>query len=128
MVKHIPELEKEVENLVQRKEELLSRMSRQREDYDDYHVGKRRKAERNETSSSAAVIISSVGGEEVVVQISALKAADKGILSEALNKRELDDKLVLINASSFQSIGDRVFHSLHFKVLTMRMIAYTYPN
>ena len=115
MVKYIPELQKEVERLAQKKEELSSRMIRQREDCEDYHVGKRRKMERAETSSSAAVTISPVGGKEVVVQITALKA-DKGILSEALDKLELGHGLLLLNASSFQSSGDRIFHSLHFQV------------
>ncbi|KAF1002717.1 transcription factor bHLH100-like [Apium graveolens] len=114
VVKYIPELKNEVESLVQKKEELSSRMCRQREDNADYQVGKRRKVERKETSSSASVTISPVGCNEVVVQISSLKA-DKGLLSEALNKLELGDGLFLFNASSFQSVGDIAFHSLHFQ-------------
>ncbi|KAK1366018.1 Transcription factor ORG2 [Heracleum sosnowskyi] len=115
VVKYIPELQKEVEILIQKKEELSSRMCRQREDSTDYQVGKRRKVERNkETSLSAAVTISPVGCNEVVVQISALQG-NKGLLSEALSKLELGDGLFLLNASSFQSIGDRIFHTLHFQ-------------
>lgn len=105
VVKYIPELQKEVERLVQKKEELSLRMCRQREDSADCQVRKRRKVERKETSSSAAVTISPIEGSEVVVQISALKA-NKGLLSEALNKLELGDGLFLLNASSFQSTGD----------------------
>ncbi|KAK1366016.1 Transcription factor ORG2 [Heracleum sosnowskyi] len=114
VVEYIPELQKEVERLVQKKEELSSRMCRQREDSADYQVGKRRKVERKETSLSAAVTISPVGCNEVIVQISAIEG-NKGLLSEALSKLELGDGLFLLNASSFQSIGDRIFHTLHFQ-------------
>lgn len=122
VVKYIPELQKEVERLVQKKEEISSRISRQQEDVVLNHLEKRRKITIGRSLS--AITVSPVGSKEVIIHISSLKA-NKSLLSETLHNLEEEDGLVLLNASSFESIGEKVFHNLHFQVLTAYIYIFT---
>ncbi|KAM7505247.1 hypothetical protein LguiB_004151 [Lonicera macranthoides] len=116
VLKYIPELQKEVEGLVQKKEELSSRISRQQEN--SIPPQKRRRKcstfTNNSGISSSFVSTSQINGSEIMVQISTIKA-NKSLLYEALHKME-EDGLLLLNASSFESIEEMVFHNLHFQV------------
>ncbi|MCD9643330.1 hypothetical protein HAX54_030732 [Datura stramonium] len=52
--------------------------------------------------------------QKVLVQISTTQENDFPI-SEAFGSLEEDHDLILLNASSFKSFGDKIFHSLHFQ-------------
>ena len=109
MVKYIPELQQQVEVLIQKKEELISRISRQDEQIDQ--ANERQIAGR---SSLSAVSVSWLNDREVMIQISTFKV-HMNPLAEILPNLEKDGFLVL-NASSFESYGGRVFHNLHLQV------------
>ncbi|GMY31650.1 transcription factor ORG2-like [Fagus crenata] len=114
MVKYIPELQQQVEVLIQKKEELISRISRQDEQIDQ--ANERQIAGR---SSLSAVSVSWLNDREVMIQISTFKV-HMNPLAEILPNLEKDGFLVL-NASSFESYGGRVFHNLHLQVLSKKL-------
>lgn len=109
-LKYLPELQQQVERLVQRKEELLSKLSKQGGIIHQEN-------QRNDTvySSLSSVSASQLSDREVVVHISTYKN-HKSPLSEILLTLE-EDGLVLKNSSSFESFGDRVFYNLHLQVM-----------
>ncbi|KAK2980425.1 hypothetical protein RJ640_007309 [Escallonia rubra] len=115
VVKYIPDLQKEVERLVQKKEELSSRIPWQE---DLAHAKKRRKG--TVRSSSSTVSATPLGDREVVLQIFTAEA-NNSQLCEALQILE-EDGFCLLNASSFQSSGERVFYSLHLQVFIITSI------
>ena len=110
VVKYIPELQQQVERLIRKKEELLSKISRQG---DVIH----QENQRNGTlgSSFASVSATMLSDREIVVQISTFKAHESPLSELLLNLEEYG--LVVINASSFESFGGRVFYNLHLQVL-----------
>ena len=110
VVKYIPELQQQVERLIRKKEELLSKISRQG---DVIH----QENQRNGTlgSSLASVSATMLSDREIVVQISTFKAHESPLSELLLNLEEYG--LVVINASSFESFGGRVFYNLHLRVL-----------
>lgn len=112
VLKYIPELQQQVEGLIRRRDELLSRMSKQE------NVMKEEKqvksTARINRSSSSAVSTSRLSDCEVSVQISTLKSTRNSI-SQILQSLE-EDGLEILNASSFESYGGRVFYNLHLQV------------
>ncbi|KAK1578342.1 hypothetical protein Q3G72_029484 [Acer saccharum] len=104
-LKYISELEQQVENLIQKKEELLSRKG-------DviHHQEKQRK--RRVGSSLFSISVSRLSNNEVVIQISTYKL-HKNPLSEILLHLEDDHGFLLMDASSFESSGARLFYTLH---------------
>lgn len=66
-------------------------------------------------SSSSAVSTSRLSDGEVSVQISTLKSTHN-VISQILQSLE-EDGLEILNASSFESYGGRVFYNLHLQVL-----------
>ncbi|CAK9188489.1 unnamed protein product [Ilex paraguariensis] len=111
VLKYVPELQKEVEKLVQKKEELVSRISRQ-EELVQYSGKEREVAIQNSLSSVSASL---VGDREVLIQISTLGINKGLLLSEALMSLE-EDGLLLLHASNFESFVERVFYNLHLQV------------
>ncbi|CAK9188491.1 unnamed protein product [Ilex paraguariensis] len=113
MLKYIPELQKELEKLVQKKEELVSRTSRQ----DELVIKSGNKRKVAIKKSLSAVSVSLVGNtdREVLIQMSSVGVDEGPSLSEALIKLE-EDGLLLLNASTFQSFGERVVYNLHLLV------------
>ena len=116
VLKYIPELQKEVEGLIQKREELLLRNnSRQRGT--DLQVKQENNCDKMKIiSTSRAISLSSfsssqLNDKEVALQISSYNL-DKNPLSEMLHNLEEDGFLVL-NSSSFESFGGRIFHCLH---------------
>jgi len=107
VVKYIPELQEQVEGLIQKKEELVSRISRQEQQTRHENPRQQLQAQR----SSSAVAASWLNDREVMIQISTYKSP----LSEILLHLE-EDGLQLLNSSSFESFGGRVFHNLHLQV------------
>lgn len=109
-MKYIPEIQQEVERLIKKKEELLSKISRQG---DIIHQENQRNCIVNESPLSA-VSATRFSDKEIGVQISTFKVHGS-LISEVL--LYLEDELLVINASSFESSGGRVFYNLHLQVL-----------
>uniref|UniRef100_A0A6N2JZV1 BHLH domain-containing protein n=1 Tax=Salix viminalis TaxID=40686 RepID=A0A6N2JZV1_SALVM len=110
VLKYIPELQQQVEKQIQRKEELLSKLSGQ-----GYLIHQENQRKDTMYSSLSSVSASRLGDREVVVQISTSKIL-KTPLSEILLNLE-ENGLVLINSSSFESFGGNVFYHLHLQVM-----------
>ncbi|KAL4282730.1 hypothetical protein GQ457_16G006410 [Hibiscus cannabinus] len=117
-VKYIPELQEQLERLVQEKEEVLLRISQQggtkccSTDEEELRIS------RNERcSSSAAVSVNRVSsGSEVGIQISMNKEeVEKTQLSEILHVLE-QQGFLLLSATSFESYGGMVFYNFHIQV------------
>lgn len=112
MLKYIPELQQQVEGLIRRRDELLSRISKQENVMkEEKHV---KSTARISRSSSSAVSTSRLSDSELSVQISTLKSTHN-FISQILQSLE-EDGLEILNASSFESSGGRVFYNLHLQV------------
>lgn len=111
VVKFIPELRQQVEGLIQKKEELLSSISRLEE---QIHLQEYQR-HMSSRSSLSAVSTNWLNDSEVTIQISTYKV-QKSPLAEILLSLE-EDGFLLLNASSFESFGSgRVFYNLHLQV------------
>ncbi|MCE3215587.1 hypothetical protein HAX54_002878 [Datura stramonium] len=113
ILKYIPELQSEVERLIQKKEEFTIS---NRENSADFNKQRRRRRGGGgiDENSSLVISASAIGDEEIMVQICTLKN-NRGSIGEAISELE-DEGLVLLNSSSFETFDDRVFHTLHFQV------------
>ncbi|KAJ4978357.1 hypothetical protein NE237_009137 [Protea cynaroides] len=108
-LKYIPELQKQVQKLMQRKEEILSIIHKQRDPIN--LPPKQRKGVR---TSFPVVTASQVDDREYAIQISTLKV--KSIpLSVVLEDMEKGGFQIL-NASAFTSSGKMVCYNLHLQV------------
>ncbi|XWS43055.1 hypothetical protein CRYUN_Cryun16bG0068400 [Craigia yunnanensis] len=107
-LKYIPEIQQQLETLLQKKD-LLSRISSQARD-----LSERKKL--GESFLPATTSVNQLNGSELMIQISTYH---KILLSDILSELE-EDGLQLINASSFQSCEGIVFYSLHLKSAIMR--------
>ncbi|XP_042510298.1 transcription factor bHLH100-like [Macadamia integrifolia] len=106
---YIPELQKHVQKLTQRKEEILSSIYKQG---DTMKQGKN--AGSGDRVSMPSVSASQLDDREVVIQICVLKA--KSIpLSEVLLVLE-EVGIYVLSASAITSYGERVFYNLHLQV------------
>ncbi|KAK3043203.1 hypothetical protein RJ639_001636 [Escallonia herrerae] len=108
VLKYIPELRKEVDELVQKKEELLSRIARQTE-----LVQPEKQRTLATGGSLSAVSAIPLGDGEFAIQISTIKA-NMAMSSMAIQIVE-EDGLLLLNSSSFGSFGGRIFYHLHLQ-------------
>ncbi|KAI3968275.1 hypothetical protein MKX01_018578 [Papaver californicum] len=117
VVKYIPDLQKQVDKLIQRKEEILTSISKQQTARGGDHLindySKSRKVSAMKKQSLPTVSANRVDDREVVIQICSLKV-NIPLLSEVLLNLEREDFRVL-NASAFDSNGDRVFYNLHLQ-------------
>ncbi|KAG6744702.1 hypothetical protein NC652_036113 [Populus alba x Populus x berolinensis] len=112
VLEYIPELQQQVERRIQRKEELLSKLSRQADDLT--HQENQRKGTMH--SSLSSVSASRLSDSEVVIQISTKKLHRSPLMSEILVNLE-EAGLLLTNSSSFESFGGRVFYNLHLQAM-----------
>ncbi|ESQ44378.1 hypothetical protein EUTSA_v10006189mg [Eutrema salsugineum] len=108
-LKYIPELQEEVKKLIQKKEELLVRVSGQRDI--EHNVKPQPKAVARYVSTVSATRL---GDNEVMVQISSSKIHNFSI-SNVLSGLE-EDGFVLVGVSSSRSHGERLFYTLHLRV------------
>ncbi|KAE8664099.1 Basic helix-loop-helix DNA-binding superfamily protein, putative isoform 2 [Hibiscus syriacus] len=114
MLKYIPELQAQVEKLIQKKEHILSTISRP--DVDHQQQSKRKMLEGFKSDSPFTVSVSKVSETEIAIQISTLAAAAQTPpLSTVLLGLE-DDGLFLMDSSCFESFGGRIFYNLNFQV------------
>ncbi|KAG6430986.1 hypothetical protein SASPL_109061 [Salvia splendens] len=101
VLKYIPELQREVERLSERKERFISSSSLEF------------KKRRPNYNSAAAASATRITDAEVVIQTSMPKS-DKCSLSEAILRLE-EQGCVVVNASCFSSFQGRLFYNLHFQ-------------
>ncbi|EEF30834.1 transcription factor ORG2 [Ricinus communis] len=112
VLKYIPELQEQLERLVQRKEEILLRISKQN------HIVNPQINQRKGTSHSSLSVVSAnqISDKEAIIQISTYSnTIHTSPLSEILLLLE-EEGLLLINSSSAESFGGRVFNNLHVQV------------
>ncbi|KAG8372091.1 hypothetical protein BUALT_Bualt12G0030400 [Buddleja alternifolia] len=115
VLKYIPELQKEVERLTQKKETLIisnNNISIQEQDSSplcNFNNNHRTKPIQS-CSSSAAVSSTRISDREIVVQISMPKV-EKGSFCEAI--MNLEEAFLVLNASCFESFEGRAFYNLH---------------
>ncbi|WJX17392.1 hypothetical protein P8452_07315 [Trifolium repens] len=111
VLKYIPELQKQVEGLIKRKEEMLLRLSPQ-----IYEVMISKKSQRKKQSYNSGFVVSTsrLNDSEITIQISCY-TVHKIPLSEILLCLENDGHL-LLNVSSSQTFGGRDFYNLHLQV------------
>ena len=104
-LKYILELQEEVKMLIQKKEELLVRVSGQRA------IEQQPKVVAHYVSTVSATRL---GDHEMMVQISSSKINNFSI-SNVLSGLE-EDGFVLVDVSLSRSQGERVFYTLHLQV------------
>ncbi|KAL7599556.1 transcription factor ORG2 [Lactuca sativa] len=124
-VKYIPELKKEVETLIHKKEKILAYSSSEA-NLRQEHVATKNKSGKDATIETKSWVVSCVrilGVKEAVIQlISATddmsKGGDIGLLSDVLEYLEQDENgFVLLNATSFRCSGDGMsLSTLHLQV------------
>ncbi|TMW89258.1 hypothetical protein EJD97_017436 [Solanum chilense] len=112
---YIPELKKEIERLSKTKDLLLSKKS----NYsllkiDDNNNRKLIIGGTSCNSSTTSICASQLSNAQVLVQISTTQENNFPI-SQVFASLE-EDGLILLNASTFKSFGDKIFHSLHFQM------------
>ncbi|XP_054804271.1 transcription factor ORG2-like [Prosopis cineraria] len=111
ILKYIPELQQQVEGLIKKKEELLLRISRQG---DASNRESQRKRVHPYAATACVVSTSRLNDNESVIQIS----------SDKLHKTPFPDillclekeGLLLLNASTFVTFGQRAFYNLHLQM------------
>ncbi|CAN6978087.1 unnamed protein product [Brassica rapa subsp. trilocularis] len=106
-VLYIPELQEEVKKLIQKKEDLLVRVSDQREHY----VKPKPKVA---ASYFSTVFATNLVDNKVTVQISSSKIHNFSIYN-VLNGLE-EDGFVIVDVSSSSSQGEWLFYTLHLQV------------
>nr|GMC90348.1 nucleolar protein 10 [Ipomoea batatas] len=111
VLKYIPELQKQVERLQQRKEELGSRISRQESSSAEFN--KRRRVE-TQSSIGAAVSVTRVGERQVVIHL-CTNNGSKVSFADAISCLEKEG-MVLTDSSSFQTVEHRVFCTFHLQM------------
>ncbi|PON88894.1 Basic helix-loop-helix transcription factor [Trema orientale] len=115
VLKYIPELQQQVEGLVRKREELLSKLNSTKQGINNQiHHQEINQIQTTARTSLSSVSASQLNDNEVAIQVSTYKV-HKNQLSEMLHNLE-EDGLSLLNASSFESFGGRVFHNLHLQV------------
>ncbi|XP_075508038.1 transcription factor ORG2-like [Primulina tabacum] len=109
VLKYIPEVQKQVQKLSQKKEQLLSKISRQQDSFFDFSTNEPTKAVHTRSSLSAISAKRSDNGD-ILCQFSTPKG-EKGSFSIALLKLEEEGFLVL-NGSCFESYDGRIFNNM----------------
>ncbi|XP_050366164.1 transcription factor ORG2-like [Argentina anserina] len=115
VLKYIPELQQQVEELNQKRDELLSKISKQG-NVILQEEKQLQSAARRSRSSLSAVSANRLSDGEIAIQISTVKSTNN-FISRILQSLE-EDGLEILNASSFESSGGRIFYNLHLQVDT----------
>lgn len=125
VVKYIPELQKELERLQKKKQELASRVnSWQKFCSSSPEINKRRRvvgghphphSHHHHHHHQSYLSASQVGERDIVIQI-CCKKGNKNLFADALSCLE-QEGLILLDSSTFQTSEDRVnFYTLHLQV------------
>ncbi|KAL8489357.1 hypothetical protein ACS0TY_024827 [Phlomoides rotata] len=105
VLKYIPELQKEVERLIQKKERLISKQISMVEDSSFKF--------KNQSSCSSSVSATRISDGEIIIQ-SSMPKSEKASFSEAILRLE-DEGFLMMNASCFESFEGRLFFNLHLQ-------------
>ncbi|KAL3819707.1 hypothetical protein ACJIZ3_005612 [Penstemon smallii] len=108
VLKYIPEQQKEIDRLIQKKERLMSKISRQEETLTT-NLRKKRRIEPNQSTLS----VTRISDQEMIIQ-SSISKVEKASFSEALLSLE-QEGLFVKSASCFESCEGRVFYNLHLQ-------------
>ncbi|KAL7597622.1 hypothetical protein Lser_V15G26211 [Lactuca serriola] len=122
-LKYIPELQKEVETLIRKKEKLSSYSSSKAYLTEEGMKNKMGKDAKIETNSSFVSSVRVLGAKEAVIQLISSKdhmhkRKEIGFLSTVLKYlEEEEDGFVLLNSTTFKSLGEgMLFSTLHIQV------------
>ncbi|XP_042474918.1 transcription factor bHLH100-like [Macadamia integrifolia] len=110
-LKYIPELQKHVQKLTHRKEDILSSIYKQG---DTIKLHKQEKGTGGDWGSLPSVSASKVDEREVVIQICASKAKNIPLSKVLVDLEEVG--LQVLSASAIESNGEKVFYNLHLQV------------
>ncbi|KAJ4896037.1 Transcription factor ORG2 [Raphanus sativus] len=106
-VQYIPDLQEEVKKLIQKKEDLLVRVSDQRERYV-------KPQPKMAASYFSTVFATNLIENEVTIQISSSKIHNFSICNVLSGLEE--DGFVILDVSSSSSQGERLFYTLHLQI------------
>lgn len=122
-LKYIPELQKEVETLIRKKEKLSSYSSSKAYLTEEGMKNKMGKDAKIETNSSFVSSVRVLGAKKAVIQLISSKdhihkRKEIGFLSTVLKYlEEEEDGFVLLNSTTFKSLGEgMLFSTLHIQV------------
>ncbi|XP_061367853.1 transcription factor ORG2-like [Gastrolobium bilobum] len=110
VLNYIPDLQQQVEGLARKKEEISLKISQQ----GNAVISEESKRKIAHYNSDFVVSVSRLNDSEASIEISSYKV-HKIPLSEMLLCLE-NDGLVMLNASSSETFGGRIFYNLHFQV------------
>ncbi|GAA0172837.1 basic helix-loop-helix transcription factor [Lithospermum erythrorhizon] len=113
VLKYIPEIQNEVERLIEKKEALSRKMCRRLENNTIIEAKNKQKSEVHKSFFIGTA--NQLGDREILIQISLLKSI-KGSFSEVLLHLEQEQGLKLLNLSTFESSEGRIFHNLHLQL------------
>nr|WKE35225.1 basic helix-loop-helix family protein [Rosa persica] len=126
VLKYIPELQQQVEGLIQKRDELLSKISQQENVVLLQEEKQVKSTARRSRSSLSAVSTTRLSDGEVTIQISTINSSHN-FISRILQSLE-EDGLELLNASSFESSGGRIFYNLHLQWNVKSRAVYRRPS
>ena len=110
-LEYIPELQEQFNMLIKKKDELSFRISGQK---DLLNTNQNAKPEKGVTGYASTVSATNLGETGLMVQISSLQTV-KCSFGNVLSGLE-EDGLVLVDASSSRSQGERLFYTLHLQM------------
>ncbi|KAL0671658.1 hypothetical protein Bca4012_034362 [Brassica carinata] len=110
-LEYIPELQEQVNMLIKKKDELSFQISGQKDLLNTNHNDK---PEKGVTGYASTVSATNLGETGLMVQISSLQTV-KCSFGNVLSGLE-EDGLVLVDASSSRSQGERLFYTLHLQM------------
>ncbi|CAO2831617.1 unnamed protein product [Amaranthus hypochondriacus] len=124
-VEYIPKLQKEVEELTRKKEQVSSKLTKLVGNDSDTNQSKGVKKQIVKETMSSSISTHKVGDKEMVIQISSL--LENISFSKMLLLLEKDGYLVT-NISSFQSFGGTTFYNLHLSMEKSNIVKFEQLN
>ncbi|XP_074289495.1 transcription factor ORG2-like [Silene latifolia] len=113
VLKYIPGLQKEVDDLIHKKDNLLSKLSLLQgittSEFNQEQKSQLKVENASKNKHSCSISTSKLGDKEIMIQISSL---DNILLPELILKLETDGLRVL-DVSSFRTFGGSTFYNLH---------------
>ncbi|KAL7116722.1 hypothetical protein ACP275_03G022500 [Erythranthe tilingii] len=117
VVKYIPEIQKEVEKLIHKKEMLTTKITSSSSSSSSSFGLKKNQIKQNRSNyTNSAVTTTRIGEREIVIQMSTKADYQKRVLliSEAVMSLE-EERFLVTNATSFESFDARIFYTLHIQ-------------
>ncbi|KAL7154798.1 hypothetical protein ABFS83_03G027200 [Erythranthe nasuta] len=116
VVKYIPEIQKEVEKLIHKKEMLTTKMTSSSSSSYSFGLKKNHIKQNRSNYTNSAVTTTPIGEREIVIQMSTKADYKKRdlLISEAVMSLE-EEGFLVTNAISFESSDARIFYTLHIQ-------------